>query len=255
VKLKDKVALVTGGSSGIGEAISRLFAREGAIVAVAGGSSLDRAAAVSASICDQGGRATPFVADLRKVAEVQGLVDGVIAKYGTVNILVNSAGVFYPTPLGGIREEDFDRMVDVNLKGLFFAINAVVPAMAAQGGGHIVNIASVAAFVGSAQFPLYCAVKSAVVAITRALALSLAPQGIHINAIAPGNTATPMNESIRTAPEFAERRGLIDALTPSTRKFSEAEDIAAGALFLASADARAMHGATIVMDEGRSAGW
>jgi 3-oxoacyl-[acyl-carrier protein] reductase len=210
---------------------------------------------VSASICDQGGRATPFVADLRKVAEVQGLVDGVIAKYGTVNILVNSAGVFYPTPLGGIREEDFDRMVDVNLKGLFFAINAVVPAMAAQGGGHIVNIASVAAFVGSAQFPLYCAVKSAVVAITRALALSLAPQGIHINAIAPGNTATPMNESIRTAPEFAERRGLIDALTPSTRKFSEAEDIAAGALFLASADARAMHGATIVMDEGRSAGW
>jgi NAD(P)-dependent dehydrogenase (short-subunit alcohol dehydrogenase family) len=254
-RLNGKVALITGGSSGIGEAIARVFAREGAKVAVVASSNPAKSEAVAESIRSAGGEASAFVADVRSVEAVEGLVTAVLAAHGTIDILVNSAGVFFPTEIGRTSEADCDRMIDTNLKGLYFAINAVAPVMQRNGSGKIINVASVAAFVGSAKYPLYCAAKAAVVALTRALALQLAPSGIHINAIAPGNTATPINEAIRTAPEFAEQRARIDALTPSRRKFSPPEDIAAGALFLASDESRAMHGATLLLDEGRAAGW
>lgn len=255
MQLQNKTAVVVGGSSGIGEAIAHRFAAEGAGVAVVASSDIDKAGAVADSIAGAGGQARPYTADVRRPASVNGLMKSVNNDFGGIDILVNSAGVYYPTKPGGTGAEEVGRMVDVNLTGTYFTIEAVVPWMKARGGGKIINISSVAAYIGSKDYPLYCATKAAVVMLTRALALQLAPLDININAIAPGNTATPINEDIRTAPEFARRREMIDATTPSNRKFSEPGDMAGAALFLASEQGRAMHGATMLLDEGRSAGW
>ena len=255
LQLEDKVALIVGGSSGIGEAIARRFGKEGASVAVVSSSSVEKAEAVVASIRSIGGTGRPYVANVREMSSLEALARDVASDFGGIDILVNSAGVYFPTRLGETRPDDIHRMVDVNLIGTMLAIEAVAPYLKARGGGSIINLSSVAAYVGSKDYPLYCATKAAVKMLTRAMALQLAPLGININAIAPGNTATPMNEHIRTQPEFAQRRTLIDATTPSRRKFSDPDDMASAALFLASGQGRAMHGATMLLDEGRAAGW
>jgi len=255
LQLKEKVALIVGGSSGIGEAIARRFAAEGAHVAVVASSSIEKAETVAADIRAAGGQARAYAADVREMPSLVALASTVAADFGGIDILVNSAGVYYPTRLGESSAADVHRMVDINLKGTVFAIEAVVPYLKARGAGKIVNVSSVAAYIGIKDYPLYCATKAAVKMLTQALALQLAPLDINVNAIAPGNTATPMNEHIRTQPEFAERRAKIDASTPSRRKFSEPGDMAAAALFLVSEQSRAMHGATLLLDEGRAAGW
>ena len=170
---------------------------------------------------------------------------------GPVDILLNAAGVFYPTPAGATPEADFDRMVDINLKGNWHMICGAVPAMKARRSGKIICIASVAASYGVAPFSIYCATKAAVVQMVRTLALELAPHGVQINAIAPGNTASPMNQALRSDPS---RVAAIAAVTPSGRAFSDVADIAAIALFLASDDSRAMHGSCLLADEGISCG-
>ena len=131
MKLDGKVALITGGTSGIGEACADLFAAEGAKVALVGSSDLAKAKAVAARIEATGGSAKPYVANLSIVDEIAKLVAAVKADFGRVDILVNSAGVFYPTPVGGTSEADYDRMMDINLKGLFFCVNEVAPLMIA----------------------------------------------------------------------------------------------------------------------------
>jgi NAD(P)-dependent dehydrogenase (short-subunit alcohol dehydrogenase family) len=255
LQLEGKVALIMGGSSGIGEAISRRFGREGASVAVVSSRSVEKAEVVAAAIRSSGGKGQAYVADVREMSSLGALATDVVRDFCGIDILVNSAGVYFPTRLGETRLEDIHRMVDVNLIGTMLAIEAIVPYLTARGGGRIINLSSVAAYIGSKDYPLYCATKAAVKMLTRAMALQLAPLGININAIAPGNTATPMNEHIRTQPEFAQRRALIEATTPSQRKFSDPDDMASAALFLASAQGRAMHGATMLIDEGRAAGW
>jgi 3-oxoacyl-[acyl-carrier protein] reductase len=250
-RFEARIALVTGGSSGIGNAIARRLAAEGAFVALTASSDPARAARAAEQI---GGNALGLVADVTKASSIEKAVSAVYGKWGRIDILINSAGVYYPTPMGESAEGAVQQMLDTNLKGVFMAMNAVVPAMKAQGGGKIVNIASVAAFMGSKTYSMYCAVKAGVAMLTRATALELAPYAINVNAVAPGNTATPINASIRTAPEFAERRALIDANTPSRRKFTPPEEIAGIAVFLASDEARAMYGTTVLADEGRAAG-
>lgn len=255
LQLEKKVALVVGGSSGIGEAIARRFAAEGAHVAVVASNNLQKAESVAADIKSAGHEARGYAADVREMSSLEALASTVAADFGGIDILINSAGVYFPTRLGECSAADVHRMVDINLKGTVFAIEAVVPFLKARGAGKIVNVSSVAAYIGIKDYPLYCATKAAIKMLTQALALQLAPLDININAIAPGNTATPMNEDIRTRPEFAERRARIDASTPSRRKFSDPDDMAAAALFLVSEQSRAMHGATLLLDEGRAAGW
>jgi 3-oxoacyl-[acyl-carrier protein] reductase len=255
LQLEDKVALILGGSSGIGEAIARRFGKEGASVAVVSSSSVEKAEAVVAGIRSDGGAGRAYVANVCDMSSLEALAREVASDFGGIDILVNSAGVYFPTRLGETRPDDIHRMVDVNLIGTMLAIEAIAPYLKARGGGRIINLSSVAAYIGSKDYPLYCATKAAVKMLTRAMALQLAPLGININAIAPGNTATPMNEHIRSQPEFAQRRALIDATTPSRRKFSDPDDMASAALFLASEQGRAMHGATMLLDEGRAAGW
>lgn len=254
MKLDGKVALITGGTSGIGEASAELFAGEGAEVALVGSADMAKAEAVAARIIGAGGTAKPYVGDLSKVDEIAKLVAAVKADFGRIDILVNSAGLFYPTPVGATSEADYDRMMDINLKGMFFSIHEVAPIMIAQGGGRIINISSVAGVMALGTYSAYCAAKAGVNFMTRALAQELAPHGIQVNAILPGNTATPMNENIRTEPEFKPMFDAMAARTPSGRTYSEAIDMARAALFLASDDGRAMHGGLMVLDEGFSLG-
>jgi 3-oxoacyl-[acyl-carrier protein] reductase len=251
MKLFNKVVIVSGGSQGIGEAIARLYAKEGARVAVLSSSDLEKARAVASAIEASGGSARPYVCDVRDAGQVAALVADVERDFGVIDILLNGAGVFYATPAGATPDADFDRMVDINLKGSWNLINAVVPGMRMRKSGKIICMASVACVYGVPTYALYCATKAAIVQLVRALALELAPHGIHINAIAPGNTATPMNAGLRNDPAAVQ---AISAATPSGRPFSGVEDIAAIALFLASADSRAMHGSCLLADEGISAG-
>ncbi len=252
--LSGKVALITGGSSGIGEAIAKALAGDGATVAVVASGSLAKAEAVCAAIEAKGGSASAYTTDVRSADAVKALVDQVCSDHGGLDILVNSAGVYYPTPVAETAEADSDRMFDVNIKGVWNCINAAVPAMKQRGGGKIVNLSSVAAYVGVGGFAIYCASKAAIKMMTRSLACDLAPFDININAIAPGNTETPMNEGFRTDPANAEYLAGMEKATPSNTTFSKPEDIAKLAHFLVCDASRAMHGSTVLADEGISAG-
>lgn len=245
-----KVAIVTGGSSGIGQAVAEALAAGGAHVAVVASNSLDKAEAVARGIVSAGGSAIGVAADVRDAAAFAALVETVERRFGGVDLLVNAAGVFYPTPIIDAELGAGARMIDINVSGLWNAISATVPAMRRRGGGRIVNLASVAAIVGIKGFALYCASKAAVAMMTRALAAELAPENIAVNAVAPGNTATPMNAGVRADPAMAEG---MRQMTPSGTAFSDVTDIAGIVLFLLSERARPVHGAVWLADEGISA--
>ena len=201
-----------------------------------------------------GGVAKPFVADVCDVSAVRSLVEAVMTEFGRIDILVNSARVFYQAPIGETSESDYDRMMDINVKGTFFMIDAVAPIMIKQGSGKIINMSSVLGAMGMGTYAIYCATKAAVNYMTKALAIELAPHNIAVNAILPGNTATPMNENIRSQPEFKPLLDIMGSRTPSNRTYSDPEDMAAAALFIASEENRAMYGALLALDEGFSLG-
>lgn len=254
MKLDNQVALIFGGSSGIGKATALRLAAEGATVAVIASGDIAKANDVVAEIERNGGKARGFTADVRSVTSIRQIVAEVEANVGPIEILVYSAGVYYPTLLGETEEDAFDRMVDINFKGAFFAIDAVSERMKARGRGRIVNLASVAAYRGSSTYPLYAATKAAVMMLTRSLVGKLAPYGIHINAVAPGNTATALNENDRLGEGSTEILAAKARLTPSGRTYSPPEEIAATIFFLVSGEVSAMHGATLLIDEGLFAG-
>jgi len=250
MRLAGKVALITGGSSGIGRATAELFAAEGAHVAVASGSDIRKAEAVVEGIVTNGGHATPVKMDVRSPADISRVLRDIKRALGLIDILVNSAGVYVPTPLGQTTEEQFDYVMDTHLKGTFFCIQGVAPDMKSRRSGRIVNVASVAAYKGSALYPLYSTAKAGIVMMTRALALDLAPFDVAINAIAPGNTATPLNEVDRQSEEIMARKRVA---TASPRIYSPPTEMAEAILFLADGRVKAMYGTTILLDEGLSA--
>lgn len=254
MRFANEIAIVTGGSQGIGACIAKRLAKEGAQVAIVASRDKSKADLVAREIVADGGRATGYAADVRRAEEIRAVIDQVFTAHGRIDLLVNSAGLFFPTPVGETDPAEVDRLVDTNLKGPFNAISAAAPHMKAARRGRIVNIASVAGLMGLGKYSLYCATKAGVMAMTRAMALELAPAGININAIAPGNTATPMNEDIRTKPALKPMLDAMAARTPSGRVYSDPDDIAKLALYLLSDDARAMHGSTVLIDEGFSAG-
>lgn len=254
MRLKDSIALVTGGTQGIGRAVAERLGSEGATVVVMASRDLGRAEVVVSRIRDERGCAQAEVGDVTDRESARSLVERVIARYGRVDVLVNCAGVFLPTPSGERADESVDRTIAINLAGTFTMIDAVVPSMKARRAGRIINVASVAGFMGIGGYSIYCATKAGIVMMTRALACELAPHGIRINAIAPGNTATPMNEAIRTEAAYGSMLQAMAARTPSGRTYSTPEEMAAMVAFLASEEARPMHGTTVLMDEGFSAG-
>lgn len=248
------VALIFGGSSGIGRATALLLGKEGNTVAVIASGDIAKADVVAREIQQAGGQARGFIADVRSVASIRAVVAEVEATLGPIEIMVYSAGVYYPTLIGELDEERFDLMMDINLKGAFFAIDAVTAVMKPRKRGRIVTLASVAGFRGSPNFSLYAATKAAIIMMTKSLVGKLAPHGIHINAVAPGNTATPLNENDRHGEGSEAIIAAKSALTPSGRTYSPPEEIAATIHFLVSGKINAMHGATILVDEGLFAG-
>ena len=254
MKLNGKVALIIGGTSGIGKSCAELFASEGASIALVGNSDMAKAETVSKNINDAGGLATPYLCDLNDIKNIRALVNTVKKDHNRIDILINSAGLFFQTNIGDATESQYDQMMDVNLKSLFFCCSEVTPIMKNQGGGKIINISSVAGVMALGGFSIYCASKAGVNMLTRALSQELAPHGISVNAILPGNTATPMNENIRTQKEFEPLLNIMAENTPSGRTYSDPIDMARAALFIASDAGQAMHGSLMVLDEGFSLG-
>ena len=252
--LTNKSAIVTGGTAGIGEAIALCFALEGAKVAVVASGDLAKAKKVVSNITTRGGIGKAFRADVTKTVEIDLMVNDVVKSFGNVDILVNAAGIVVQTLVGNTTEAAYQRIMDTNLKGTFFCINAVVPQMIRQRSGNIINVSSIGGLVATAGLSIYCASKAGVISITKAVACELAPHGIRVNAIAPGHTATPGNYQLRTDPKYEDHIDSITKKTPSGQTFSAAEDMARAALFLASKDSRAMYGSVLTVDEGYTAG-
>jgi len=250
--LEGQIAVIIGGSSGIGEAIARRFALDGATCAIVASSDKHKADKIASQI-KQGSRG--YVCDVTEPVQVQTLVDDVLREHERIDILVNSAGIFLPTPAGETDADDMNRMIDVNLKGTVNAINAVVPHMKARERGNIINVASTAGVCALPLYTVYCATKAAVIMLTRVLATELSRDGIHVNAISPGNTETPMNEYVRTDPQYRPILDFMQKVTPSRRIYSTAQEMADMALFLASPrTGKAIYGANFVLDEGLAAG-
>ena len=252
MRLKDKVAIVTGGSQGIGEAIALRYGAEGAQVAVIYHRGDAAAESVVRRIRDAGGRAKAFKADCAKVPEINRMVAEVAGHFGTVNILVNNAGVFRTVPVEETTEEIWDEQLDLNLRGAFFCVKAVLPEFLRNGGGKVINITSIAGVGAFPNCPAYCASKGGLVNLTKALAAELGRSNINVNSLAPGNVATPLNAHLR-GPGNEEYIKLMQTMTPTGRDFLSVDEMTGTAVFLASEDSAAVHGAIVMVDAGWSA--
>ena len=252
MRLAKKVALITGGTSGIGEATAELFAREGAKVAITGRNE-SRGHAVTARILEFGGKAIFLRTDVRKAPECQRSVDETLRTFGRLDILFNNAGVFFPQTALECSEEEWDLQIDVNLKGTFLMSKSALAPMIAQGGGVIINNSSGWGIVGGDKAVAYCASKGGVVLLTKALAVDHGRQGIRVNCICPGDVDTPM------LPEDARLRGLdwkaylAGCASRPLGRIGTVDEIAKAVLFLASDDSSFMTGAALVVDGGGTA--
>jgi D-sorbitol dehydrogenase (acceptor) len=242
MRLEGKVAIVTGGGSGIGRGISLRYGQEGAKVLVADLNG-DAAKAVAGEITAAGATAENIAVDVRRQAQVQAMVDKAVEAFGRVDILVNNAGVGKIIPFFETTEADWDLMFDVNCKGLLWCSQAVAKQMIAQGrGGKIINLASQAGRRGEALVLAYCASKACVISMNQSMALALAPHKINVNAIAPGIVDTPFWDEVDRQfarllnMEIGEPKRTFTQSIPMGR-IEQPEDVAAAAVFLASSDA------------------
>lgn len=227
MSLSGKIAYVTGGSRGIGKASALAFAEAGADIALCHLNDEAEGQAVVAAIEAMGRRAFQMPADMSKVAEVQAFAAAAEAALGPCDILLNNAGINIRKNFEDVTEEDFDRLMDVHVKGMFFMAQAVYPGMVKRGEGRIINISSQLAIKGSAGAVTYCAAKGGVLSFTRALAFEAGPHGVLVNAIAPGPIETDLTR--QRGPEWKAR---ISASLPLGR-LGFPEEIAATALLLA----------------------
>lgn len=231
-KLNGKVAVVTGASKGIGAAIAQELAKDGAAVVVNYASSAQGADAVVSKIKAAGGKAKAVGADVSKPAEAKKLIDSAVAEFGRVDILVNNAAVYEFRPLPEITETHFDRMFDLNVKGLLFTTQAAAAAMGQQGGA-IINIGSMASLSTPPGGSVYSASKAALDALTRSFAAELGPRKILVNAVLPGPVET---EGTQSMPNWDQFKSMMLPRTPLGR-IGQPHDIATVVSFLASEDA------------------
>jgi NAD(P)-dependent dehydrogenase (short-subunit alcohol dehydrogenase family) len=253
MRLQGRVALITGGTSGIGSATARLFATEGAAVAITGRNS-DRGDEVVRDITAAGGDAMFIKADVRVAADCRRVVDETLERFGKVDVLFNNAGVFHPKSIPDCSEEEWDETIDSSLKGAFLMSKYTLPSMIERGSGSIIHTSSGWGILGGDKAAAYCAAKGGLIVMAKAMAIDHGPQGIRVNCVCPGDVLTPM------LPDDAEKRGMAwedyaaGAADRPLGRIGAAEDIANAVLYLASDESSFVTGEALVVDGGGVAG-
>ncbi|HKD65801.1 MAG TPA: SDR family NAD(P)-dependent oxidoreductase [Candidatus Binataceae bacterium] len=253
MRLENKVAIITGAGGGQGRAAALLFAGEGAKI-VASDWNAESGEETAALVNAAGGAAVHIGADVSAAAQVRRLIDGALESFGRIDVLYNNAGVGYSSSLSmhdilKTPEEDWDRVLAINLKSVFLTCKCAIPEMLKTGGGSIINTSSVAALVGGENAHAYTAAKGGMISLSRALAVEFGPHNIRVNCICPGVIDTPMVESVVRPFKDPARPFRISPI----RRLGTPEDIAYCALYLASEESSFVTGATFVIDGGITA--
>jgi len=253
MKLEGRVALITGGTSGIGSATAALFAREGAAVAFTG-RSRERGEEVAQAIADAGGRALFIQADVRMADDCRRAVEETLEHFGSIDVLFNNAGVFHPKTVPECTEEEWDETIDSSLKGAFLMSKFALPSMIERGSGSIIHNSSGWGILGGNRAAAYCAAKGGLIVMAKAMAIDHGPDGIRVNCVCPGDVDTPM------LTDDAEKRGMAwedyhaGAADRPLGRIGTPEEIARAVLFLASDEASFITGEALVVDGGGVAG-
>ncbi len=252
VRLKDKAAIVTGAGSGIGKATALRFAREGARV-IAADIRGDSVAALAEEAAAEGRTIAPFEADVTREADAERLAGAAVERFGGLDILVNNAGIVIHGTVADTSEEDFQRTIDVNLKGVFLCSKYAVRQMRRRGGGSIVNVSSINGIRGNHFHAAYCASKGGVVSLTYAMAIDHAAEGIRVNCVCPAATQETgmVDLAFRKAEDPEAFRKMLVAKHPLGR-LATREEVVAAILFLASDEASFLTGVVLPVDGGRS---
>jgi NAD(P)-dependent dehydrogenase (short-subunit alcohol dehydrogenase family) len=251
-RLSGKVALITGGGTGIGRAIALTFAREGASVCVAG-RRLEKLREVIAEVQKRGGAGLAMECDVTRAREVERAVKGTVERFGRLNVLVNDAGMVHVSTVEGISEEEWDRVMTVNVKGPFLVSRAVLPEFRKCGAGAIVNIGSVLGLFAVKDRAAYCASKGGVTMLTKAMALDHAHEKIRVNCICPSVVETDLLKGVFNETEKGQAMLKARAATIPLGRLGRPEDVAEMAVYLASEESSWLTGATIPLDGGVTA--
>ena len=253
MRLEGRVALITGGTSGIGSATAMRFVEEGAAVAITGRNA-ERGEQIVQEIAANGGEALFIQADVRVAGECRAAVDRTLGRFGKIDILFNNAGVFHPKTIPDCTEEEWDETIDSSLKGAFLMSKYVLPSMIKQGAGSIIHTSSGWGILGGDKAAAYCAAKGGLIVMAKAMAIDHGPQGIRVNCVCPGDVLTPMLH------DDAEKRGMswddyaAGAGDRPLGRIGTVDDIANAVLFLASDESSFVTGESLVVDGGGVAG-
>lgn len=253
MKLTSKTAIVTGAGSGIGQATALLFAEEGAQVVVA---DIDYSAAQATAqkVSEKGVEAMAVRTDVSNLDDLKSLIDTTVEQYGKLDILVNNAGVILPKKLDDVTEEDWQRLCDVNLKGVVFGCKFALPELR-KSKGNIVNMASMTGVSGQLNNPVYSATKGGVIALTRSLAIDCAMEGIRVNAVCPAGVSTPLLENWLASRESPEKARISQDYSHLLGRTATSEEIASVVAFLASNEASFITGQDIHVEGGAALGY
>jgi len=253
MRLADRVALITGGTSGIGTATAILFAREGAAVALTGRNQ-ERGDAVVAKIRDSGGSAMFLESDVRFAEQCRDAVEQTLTRFGKIDVLYNNAGVYHANTVPDCTEQEWDETIDSSLKGAFLMSKYALPSMIERGSGSIIHCSSGWGIQGGDKAAAYCAAKGGLVVMTKAMAIDHGPDGIRVNCVCPGDVDTPMLPDDAAKRSMAWEEYAAGAADRPLGRVGTAEEIAQAVLFLASDESAFMTGAALVVDGGGVAG-